>query len=228
MATAGGPNPPPLHVIEEHGLTEISVHCDVALSEAQLGRINSSLHEAGIPAVGNRKRQLRWATPGEGGGFWEFRIELYTLSERSGESPSMHVMMVGDKVVRREPSAHMRSLRTVEKIRTLVGTLFQEQLAAEFDCSMTWHSSPDSSILPRVLPLTPDFPEESPIQEISGVIGGSADGEVSFLVDKVGTNPMTFHIWLAFKRDLTLSQKVMTEAINQGISMLENINLWEK
>ena len=114
MATAGGPNPPPIHVIEEHGLTEISVHCDVALSEAQLGRINSNLQEAGLPPVGNRKRRLRWATPGEGGGFWEFRIELYTLSERSGESPSMHVIMVGDKVVRREPSAHMRSRGTVE------------------------------------------------------------------------------------------------------------------
>ena len=228
MATAGGPNPPPIHVIEEHGLTEISVHCDVALSEAQLGRINSSLQEAGLPPVGNKKRQLRWATPGEGGGFWEFRIELYTLPERSGESPSMHVMMVGDKVVRREPSAHMRSRGTVEKIRTLVGTLFQEQLTAELDCSMTWHSSHDSWLLPMVLPLQPDFPEESTIQEISGVIGGSTDGEVKFIVDKVGTDPLAFHIWLAFKRHLTLSQKVMTEAISLGISMLENISLWEK
>ena len=93
---------------------------------------------------------------------------------------------------------------------------------------MTWHSSPDSWLLPQVLPLTPDFPEGSSIQEISGVTGGSTDGTVKFLVDKVGTDPMTFHVWLAFKRHLTLSQKVMTEAISQGISMLENISMWEK
>ena len=228
MATAGGPNPPPIHVIEEHGLTEISVHCDVALSEAQLGRINSSLQEAGLPPVGNRKRRLRWATPGEGGGFWEFRIELFTLSERSDESLSMHFMMVGDKVARREPTAYRRSRGTVERIRALVDSLFQEQLTAESECSMTWHSSPESWLLPMVLPLNPDFPEESTIQEISGVVGGSTDGAVKFVVDRVGTDPMTFHVWLAFKRDLTLSQKVMVEAISQGISMLEDINLWEK
>ena len=228
MATAGDPNPPPIHVIEGHGLTEISVHCDVVLSEAQLERINSGLQEAGLPTVSNRKRQLRWATPGEGGGFWEFRIELYTLSERSGESPLMHVMMAGDKMVRREPSARMRSRRTVEKIGKLVGTLFQEQLAAEFDCSMTWHSSHDSWLFPMVLPLQPDFPEESTIQEISGVIGGSTDGEVRFLVDKVGSDPLAFHIWLAFKHHLAFSQKVMAEAVSQGTSMLENISLWGK
>ena len=228
MATAGGQNPPPFHVIEEHGLTEISVHCDVELSEAQLERINSSVQKAGLSPISNRRRQLRWATPGGDGGFWEFRIELNTLSGRSGDSLSLHLLMAGDKVVRREPTAYSRSRRTVERITALTDALFHEQLTAELDCSMTWHSSSDSWLLPLVLPLKPDFPEESPIQEISGVIGGSTDGAVKFVADRVGTDPMMFHVWLSFKRDLTLSKKVMVEAISRGISILEDINLWEK
>ena len=79
MATAGSPNPPPIHVTEEHGLTEIHVHCDIELSDAQFARITSSLRDAGLSPIESRRGQLRWATPSEDGGFWEFRIELYTL-----------------------------------------------------------------------------------------------------------------------------------------------------
>ena len=228
MATAGSSNPPPIQVTEEPGLTDIQVHCDLKLSNAQFARINSRLQDAGLPTIESRRRQLRWATPGEDGGFWEFRLDLYTLAGRERESLSLHFMVVGDKVVRTKPTAYRRSRRTIDRISALVAALFQEDLKAELDCSMTWHSSPDSWLLPLVLPMNPRFPEDSVIQEISGVIGGSADGSVKFVVDRVATDPMMFHIWLGFKHELPLSPKVMVEAIAQGVSMLEDINLWGK
>jgi hypothetical protein len=228
VATAGGPNPPPVHIIEEHDLTEIHIHCDVGLSETQLANINSSLQDGGLSPIRSRRRELKWAITGEGGGFWEFRIQMYTLSGRDEDSLLLHILIAGDKVVRTEPTAYRRSRRTVERIKTLVDALFQEELKAELDCNMTWHSSPDSWLLPIVLPLDPPFPEESVIQEISGVIGCSTDGNVKFVVDRVATDPMMFHIWLGFKHELPLSPNVMVEAIAQGIAMLEAINLWDK
>ena len=228
MATVGGPNPPPIHITEEHGLTEAQVHCDLDISETQLASINSSLQGAGLPPIRSRRRELRWAIPGDEGGFWEFRIGLYTLSGRGEESPSLHILMACNKSVRTEPTAYRRSHRTVERIRTLVDALFQEDLKAELDCSMTWHSSPDSWLLPLVLPLNPSFPEESIIQEISGVIGGSTDGNVKFVVDRVTVDPMMFHIWLGSKHELSLTPQVMVKTIAQGVSILEDISMWEK
>ena len=150
MATAEAPNPPPLKIIEEHGLVEIYLHCDFELSEAQFATITSKLQAASLPRIENRRRQLRWATPGDDGGFWEFRVELYALS-RDTDSPSLHLMVIGDKVGT-EPTPYRRSRRTVERIRSLVDALFAETLTAELDCSMTWHTSSDSWPLPRVLP----------------------------------------------------------------------------
>ena len=184
MATAGSPNPPPIYITEEHGLTEFQVHCDLDLSDEQLESINSSLGVAGIPSISNRRRQLRWATPSESGGFWEFRIELYRLSGRDRESQPLHIMMVGDKVVRTEPTAYRRSRRSAERIMAVVDALSQEYLKMELDCSLTWHSSSDSWPLPIVLPLNPQFPVGSAIQEITGVIGGSTDDAVKFVVDR--------------------------------------------
>ena len=227
MATAGSPNPPPVHITEEHGLTEAQVHCDLDLSEAQLASINSKLQSAGIPLIRDRKRELRWATPGEEGGFWDFRIELYTLPGRDEESRSLHILVVGNKASRTEPTLYRRSRRTVERIRALVNALFQENLKAEFDCNLTWHSSPDSWLLPLVLPLNPSFREESIIQEITGVIGGSSDGNVRFVVDRVAHDPMTFHVWLGSKHELSLSPQVVVEAVTKGASILQDINLWD-
>ena len=228
MATVGGPTPPPVHITEEHGLTEIQVHCDVELSEARLANINRCLQDAELSPITSKRRQLRWATPGERDGFWDFRIELYTLSGRDGEAQALHIRLTSDKLVRTEPTAYRRSRRTIERVRALVDALFQEGLNPELDCSMTWHSSPDSWLLPRVLPINLDFLEDSIIQEISGVIGGSTDGSVKFVVDRVATDPMMFHVWLGFKHELPLSSNVMVEAIVQGVSMLENVNLWER
>ena len=228
MATAGGSTPPPVHIKEEHGLTEVHVHCDVELSEGQLARVNSRFQDAGLSPIQSKRRRLRWATRGEDGGFWEYRIELCTISDREKDSLSLHILMAGDKVVRMEPSAYRRSRRTVERIRTVVDALSQEHLRAEVDCSITWHSSSDSWLLPLVLPLNPRFPEKSVIQEISGVIGGSIDGAVQFVVDRAKTDPVLFHIWLAFKHELAISPTVMVEAIAQGVSMLGDINLWEE
>ena len=228
MATVGGPNSPPIYVIEERGLTEAQIHCDIELSRVQLESINSSLQDVGQSQIGSRKRQLRWATQVEAGVFWDFRTEFHTLSGRDRESPSLHFLLVGDKVVRTEPSAYRRSLRTVERVRTFLNALFQEKLEVEFDCSVTWHSSPESWLLPTVLPLDPRFPERCAIQEISGVIGGSTDGAVKFVVDRVATDPMMFHIWLGFKQELSLSPMILAEAAAQGASMLDDINLWEK
>ena len=228
MATPGTPAPPPIHITEEHGLTEVQVHCDIELSNAQLESIDSRLRGARIPSIDSRRRQLRWATPSEDSGFWEFRIEFYTLSGRDSETQPLHIMVVGNKVVRTEPTTYRRSRRTTERIRAVVDALSLEHLKEELDCSLTWHSSSDSWPLPLVLPLTPQFPEGSAIQEITGVIGGSSDDAVKFVVDRAGTDPMMFHIWLGFKYELTLSSKVIVEAIAQGVSMLEDINLWGK
>ena len=223
MATAGSSTPPPIQITEERGLTEIQVHCDLELSDALLGNINSKLQQAGLPLIGSRKRQFKWATPGEDGGFWEFRTELYTLDR---EPRSLHFMLTGDKL-RTRPSAYQRSNRAVQRASVLTDALFQEDAKTELDCSGTWHVSPDSWLLPAVLPLNPHFPENSVIQEISGVIGGSTDGSVKFVVDRVATEPMMFHIWLGFKHELLLSPKVMVEAVDQGVSILEGIKLWE-
>ena len=227
MATVGALSPPPLPIIEQRGLTEIRVHCDVDLSEAQISSINSRLQGAGLSPITNRRRQLRWAITGEDGGFWEFRIELYILTGSDSPSPLLHIMVIADKAVRTEPTAYRRSRRTVERIRSLVDAVFKEDLTAELECNMTCHTSTDSWLLPHLLPLNPDFPEESAIEEITGVIGGSADGVVKFVVDRVATNPMMFHIWSAFKHELPLSQSVLVEAMGRGISMLESIGVWE-
>ena len=226
MATAGGLISPPVHIKEEHGLTQVHIHCDVELSEGQLGRINSRFQDAGLPPVQSKRRQLRWATQGEGGGLWGYRIELCTILGKEKDSLLLHILMVGDKAVHTEPTAYRRSQRTVERIRTVVDALSQEHIRADVDCSITWHSSSDSWLLPRVLPLNPSFPEKSVIQEISGVIGGSADGAVQFVVDRAKTDPMLFHIWLAFKHELAISPTVMVEATAQGAAMLEDINVW--
>ena len=223
MATAGSSNPPPIQVKEERGLTEIQVHCDIEVSDEQLANINSRLQCSGLPPIESRRRRLRWAIPGDDGGFWEFRIELYILER---EPRSLHFMINGDKL-RTTPSAHRRSRRTVQRASALANALFREEVKTDVDCSATWHSSPDSWLLPNVLPLNPPFPENSVIQEISGVIGGSTDGTVRFLVDRASTDPMLFHVWLGFKHELLLSPKVMVEAIDQGVSILEDINLWE-
>ena len=76
--------------------------------------------------------------------------------------------------------------------------------------------------------LNPHFPEESAIQEISGVIGGSVDRTVKFVVERVVNDPMMFHIWLGFKHELLISHNVMVEAITLGVSKLEHIGLWEE
>ena len=226
MATAGASTPPPVHIKEEHGLTEVHVHCDVELSEGQLARINSRFQEAGQPPIQSKRRQLRWATREEGGSFWSYRIELGIISGGEEDSLSLHIVMVGDKAVHTEPPAHRRSRRTVERVRTVLDALSEERLRTEVDCRMTWHSSSDSWLFPLVLPLNPRFPEKSVIQEISGVIGGSTDGAVQFVVDRARIDPVLFHIWLGFNHELVISPTVMVEAIAYGVSMLEDINLW--
>ena len=231
MTAAGGLSglPIPIEIKEEHGVTEAQVHCDIELSDERLASINSNLQDVGLsPIESRRKRPLRCAIPGEEGGFWEFRIELYVLSGRNSESPSLHFLVVVNNLVRTEPIPHRRSRRTLENIKALVDAVFREGLEAELDCSVTWHPSTDLWPLPSLLPMKPRFPEDSVIQEISGVIGGSADGTVKFVVDRVATDPMLFHIWLGFKRELPLSSKVMVEVISQGVSMLEGIDMWRE
>jgi hypothetical protein len=228
VATAGDLNPPPVHITEKHGLTEVQIHCDLDLSDAQLARINANLDSAGLSPIRDRRRELRWATLGEEGGFWDFRIELYTLSGRAEGPRPLHISMIGSKASRTEPTPYRRSRRTVERIRALVNALSQENLKAEFDCNLTWHSSPDSSLLPSVLPVNASFPEESVIQEITGVIGGNPDGNVRFVVDRVAHDPLMFHVWLGSKHELSLSPQVMVEAVTKGVSMMKDINVWDK
>ena len=227
MATAENPNPPPISIIEKHGLTEISVHCHVEYSQEQLARINSKLHEAGQTTIPNRRHRLRWATPGETERYWEFRIEAYTIADQERHSRSLHFLVDSHRLIRGVPTAQLRSARTIRRIRTLVEALSQEELTSQFDCNLTWHSSPETSILPNVLPLNSRFPENSIIQEISGVIGRSTDGTVNFVVDRISTEPMRFHIWLGFQYQQALTPKILTQTIDHGSSMLEKINLWE-
>ena len=65
------------------------------------------------------------------------------------------------------------------------------------------------------------------IRELTGVIGGSSDGNVKFVVDRVTTESETFHIWLGFQWEATFTAGLLVEAINRGSSMLEDINLWK-
>ena len=109
----------------------------------------------------------------------------------------------------------------------MVEALSQEKLAPRFDCSLIWHSSPRAWLLPEILPLNTRFPEGSVIQEISGVAGGSIDGTVKFVVDRISTEPTMFHVWLVFQYQQTLTPEILTQAISHGSSMLENINMWE-
>lgn len=227
MGTSGIPNLPPIDIIERHGLTEVQVHCDVQFSEEQLASINTNLHEMGQPPIRNRKRRLRWATSREDGGYWEFHIETYTIADKQENSPTLHLQVGAHKLIRDVPTVHLRSTRTSWRIKTLVETLSQEKLASRFDCSLIWHSLPRAWLLPEILPLNARFPEGSVIQEISGVAGGSIDGTVKFVVDRISTNPIMFHVWLAFQYQQALTPKILTQVVSHGSSMLENINMWE-
>ena len=228
MAVEESSSLPPIHIIDSRGVTMVSVHRDIELGESEFAILNSTLESAGMSPVRNRRSKLGWATSSQTGEFWEFEIELFTLSGRERASPQLHVMLVGNKAGRTEPTAYKRSRRTVNKVGSLVGALFSEGISGTFDCSVTLHSTSDSWLLPRILPVRPEFPEESAIQEISGLIGGSVDGLTKFVVDRVTTEPMMFHIWLGFKSELSLSRNVLVEAITQGVAMLEEINLWGK
>ena len=221
-------NLPPIYVFDSRDVTEVSVHRDVELGESEFESLNSTLERAGISPIGSRRTKLTWATPTPTGEFWEFEIEFYTLPARERASPQLHLMLVSNKSTHTKPTAYKRSRRTVNKAGALVNVLFGEGFNGTFDCSVTLHSLSDSWLLPQVLPVRPGFTEESTIQEVTGVIGGSTDGLTKFVVDRVRNEPMMFHIWLSFKGELSLSRDILVEAIAQGVAMLEDINLWGK
>ena len=220
------PNLAPIHIPDSRDVTEISVHRDVDLVESEFEALNSALTTAGVSPIGNRRTKLGWATPSQSGVYWEFEIELYTLPGREGTSLQLHMMLVGNKISHTTPTAYKRSRRALNRIRPLANVLFSEKISGAFDCAVTMHSTSDSWLLPMVLPVQPDFPEESAIQEVSGVIGGSVDGMTKFVVDRVRTDPMMFHVWLGFKTDLSFSQNILAEAATEGTAILEKINLW--
>ena len=226
MAAAGNPNAPPIDILEKHGLTEAHVHCDIEFPLEQLERVNAKLRESGQPPFQNRKRQLRWATPGETGDYWEFQLEAYILAEGEEHPPTLHLLIRGHQSIRGLPRPHLRSTRTIEKIRSLVEVLSHESLTTKFDCDLTWHSSAELMLLPDVLPLNPRFPDDSVIQEISGVIGRSADGTTRFIVDRSSTEPVMFHVSLNFQHEAAFTPNIVAQAVYHGSEILEKMNMW--
>ena len=226
MATAENPSSPPVNVIGDHGLTAVSVHCDVELSEQRFANINENLIRLGHHPIRNRRRQFRWANRGQTGDFWEFHIETRNIADREAASPTFHFVLEGSKSINDLPSARLRSTRTTDKIKSLVEAISLEDLMPRFDCQLTWHPTSETRLLPDVLPSNPEFPENSVIQELSGVIGGSRDGSVKFVVERTPVEPTMFHIWLTFPFEGALTPIILTQVIEQGSSMLETINLW--
>ena len=226
VVSIGNMNGDPLGITEKHGLTDVYVHCDLELSEARLAVLNGNLQKVEHRPVRNRRSQLRWATRSESEDYWEFLLETRTMTGAE-ESLRFHLGVSGRNVAREVPKPHLRSRRTIAKVFSLVEVLSGADLTTRFDCHLTWHSSSENGLRPDMLPSSPAFPEDSVIRELTGVIGGSSDGNVKFVVDRVTTESETFHIWLGFQWEATFTAGLLVEAINRGSSMLEDINLWE-
>ena len=226
MASLGHSNVHPLGISEKHGLTDVYVHCDLEFSRSRFDSLNANLQKADHPPVRSRRRQLRWSHGLGSDEYWEFQLETRAMGG-SQEPARLHLAVSSRKLPSGAPSAHLRSSRTISRADSFVRVLSAEELTGPFDCHLTWHSSGDAALRPDVLPFSPEFPGYSVIQELSGVIGGSADGNVKFVVDRTATEPRMFHIWLGFQWEATFGPELLVKSVVHGTSMLEAINLWE-
>ena len=221
MATAGNKLPSPITFSERYGIIYLSIHSDMSLSYEQLALVNSELFQSGNESIGTKKRKVSWAVAGESGIYWTFTLETNIVpTDEDNESTSLHFLLRGHRCTSELPSAYMRSRRIRARVQAVVDALSRERLRSDFLCSLAWHRESPEGPLTNLIPLLPDFPSDSVIQEISGVIGGSTDGAVKFVVDRASSTTWDYHVSLIFPSQQTLSSNTLDAITEQGASMM--------